>query len=172
MKQVFKNINTTLPQRHSCLFLLLLFFCLTIAMPVSSLNLLVEKSVEKEVEENKKEKEEIEENSDGEVSIIAKAKKSKKISDKDVETSFPQLAVSTLKNKWFYTFLYVSATLNVQKSKFSQNFLQKPLLNEYNIVFSPFPYQITFIGVPKTQYIRFSAVPFYIAYHRLVFYEI
>jgi len=36
-----------------------------------------------------------------------------------------------LKNKWFYTFLYVSATLNVQKSKFSQNFLQKPLLNEY-----------------------------------------
>jgi hypothetical protein len=135
MKQVFKNINTTLPQRYSCLFLLLLFFCLTIATPVSSLNLLVEKSVEKEVEENKKEKEEIEENSDGEVSITAKAKKSKKISDKDVETSFPQLAVS-------------------------------------NIVFSPFPYQITFIGVPKTQYIRFSAVPFYIAYHRLVFYEI
>jgi len=36
-----------------------------------------------------------------------------------------------LKNKWFYTFLYVSATLNVQKSKLSQNFLQKPLLNEY-----------------------------------------
>jgi len=41
-----------------------------------------------------------------------------------------------LKNEWFYTFLYVSATLNVQKSKFSQNFLQKPLLNECkNLIF-------------------------------------
>jgi hypothetical protein len=135
MKQVFKNINTTLPQRYSCLFLLLLFFCLTIATPVSSLNLLVEKSVEKEVEENKKEKEEIEENSDGEVSIIANAKKSKKISDKDVETSFPQLAVS-------------------------------------NIVFSPVLYQITLSRTPQTRYIYFSPVPLYIAYHKLVFYEI
>jgi hypothetical protein len=27
----------------------------------------------------------------------------------------------------------LTSTLNVQKSKFSQNFLQKPLLNEYNL---------------------------------------
>jgi hypothetical protein len=39
--------------------------------------------------------------------------------------------INILKNKWFYTFLYVSATLNVQKNRFFGNIFQKPLFFRY-----------------------------------------